>query len=119
MASFAILRGGILVQVPGTGFNLFFGKGVAPAHYSLFIPNDHLTGSYERAYLIPSSRVNAAIINAKLSFGEAPNEETGDLAECILSGDRLARIQNAPFILGLTNISAMFSGLVAALPLRC
>ena len=118
MASFAMLRGGILVQVPGTGFSVRLGKGVPPVHYTLFIPNDHLTGNFERAYLIPSSRINIHVINAKYSFDKKPSEDTGDLANSILAGDRLVTTNTAPYVIGLSNISAMFSGLVGGLPLR-
>ena len=118
MSSFGILRGGFLIQIPGAGFNLKLGKDGAPVHYSLFIPNDHLTGNFERAYLIPSSRINIHVINAKYSFDKTPSEDTGDLANSILAGDALTTTSSAPYVIGLTNISAMFGGLVGGLPIR-
>lgn len=118
MASFAILRGGFLIHVLGAGFNLKLGKEAKPVHYSLFIPNDHLNGNFEKAYLIPSSRMNVHLINAKYSFNKMPSEDTGDLEESILAGDRLIKTTSAPYVIALTNISSMFGGLVGGLPPR-
>lgn len=114
--SIFLLRGGIGVQVSGKDFDIAFSPGGPTHHYSLYVVNDSFDGSFEKLFLIPSIRINAAIIGAKYSSRGAPSHETGDLADSILNGEKLGKIEDAPYIFSLSNITSQFSGLVAGAP---
>jgi len=121
-STFVFLRGAILVYNPSDDYLLPVGPASPSQHYekyALFLANDHFTGGYELAALLPIKVLYRYIMPSLQDLNPAPDEALP--VDISVPGFNLASLVDAceraqlPAIM-LGNLSTVFGGNVAGYP---